>query len=62
MLVHEFMNTANIVNIFIITKLFVQKIILVHEFMNITPSMNTLAFDLFAKIHCLVEIRSLDFS
>jgi len=34
MFVHEFMNTANIVNIFTTTKLFVQKLMFVHEFMN----------------------------
>jgi len=45
MLVHEFMNTANIVNVFIITKLFVQKIIFVHEFMNIMVNLHTQAFD-----------------
>jgi hypothetical protein len=49
MLVHEFMNTANIVNIFIIAKLFVQELMLVHEFMNMAKSVNTLVFDLFCK-------------
>ena len=51
------MNAAKLVNIFEITKYFVQKIMFVHEFMNTTWNLNANLSEIFYNIVKFKEVK-----